>query len=196
MKTFTKDDILWYEKEVEIPKNWEGKHVLINFGAVDWNCEVFINKNKVGQHTGGYSYFYFDIIGFLKEGKNTILLKVRDVADTVYFDWGKYQPVGKKTIKPNSIWYSPSSSIWQTAWLEPVNEYYIEKLEINNDYDNREIKVTFKVDKNVKLPIEFSAKFNNKLVGGSKRKSNEEISINILNIFMIIISNFVIFKFK
>ena len=41
MKTFTKDDALWYEKEVEIPKEWEGKHILLNFGAVDWKCEIF-----------------------------------------------------------------------------------------------------------------------------------------------------------
>jgi hypothetical protein len=181
MKTFTKDDILWYEKEVEIPESWKGKHILINFGAVDWKCEVFINRNKVGQHTGGYSYFYFDITGFLKEGKNTILLKVVDVSDTVYSTWGKYQPVGKQTITPNGIWYTPASGVWQTVWLEPVNEYYIEKLEINNNYDSREIKVTFKVANNVKLPIEFKVKFNDVLVGETKGKSNEEISIKLSN---------------
>ena len=180
MKTFTKDDILWYEKEIEIPEGWKGKHVLINFGAVDWKCEVFINRNKVGQHTGGYSYFYFDITGFLKEGKNTILLKVVDVSDTVYSTWGKYQPVGKQSITPNGIWYTPASGVWQTVWLEPVSEYYIEKLEINNDYDNKEIKVTFKVANNVKLPIDFQVKFNDVLVGETKGKSNEEISINYL----------------
>ena len=181
MKTFTKDDILWYEKEIEIPEGWKGKHVLINFGAVDWKCEVFINRNKVGQHTGGYSYFYFDITGFLKEGKNTILLKVVDVSDTVYSTWGKYQPVGKQSITPNGIWYTPASGVWQTVWLEPVSEYYIEKLEINNDYDNKEIKVTFKVANNVKLPIDFQVKFNDVLVGETKGKSNEEISIKLSN---------------
>ena len=179
MKTFTKDDVLWYEKEVDIPKEWEGRHVLLNFGAVDWKCEVFINKKKAGEHTGGYSYFYFDITQFLKQGKNIILLRVEDVTDTVYSTWGKYQPVGKQTITPNGIWYTPASGIWQTVWLEPVNEKYIEKLEINNDYDNKEIKVTFKVLNDTRLPIELSVIYNGKVVEEQKGKSNEEISIKI-----------------
>ena len=179
MKTFTKDDIIFYERTIEIPSNWKGKHVLLNFGAVDWKCEVFINNNKVGEHSGGYTYFYFDITGFLKEGTNTLLLKVVDVSDTVYSTWGKYQPVGKQSITPNGIWYTPSSGIWQTVWLEPVDEHYIEKLEINNDYDNKAIKVTFKVANNEKLPIEFSVKFGDNLVGQANGKSNEEITIKL-----------------
>ena len=179
MKTFTKDDILWYEKEVEIPKEWEGKNILLNFGAVDWKCEVFINFKKVGEHTGGYSYFYFDITKYIKSGKNNILLRVVDVSDTIYSDWGKYQPVGKQTITPNGIWYTPSSGIWQTVWLEPVSKNYINKLEINNDFDNKQVKVTFKEANNQSLTIDFSLMFNNKLVGKAKGKTNEEISIKI-----------------
>ena len=179
MKTFTKDDILWYEKEVEIPKEWEGKNILLNFGAVDWKCEVFINFRKVGEHTGGYSYFYFDITDYIKSGKNNILLKVIDVTDTIYADWGKYQPVGKQTITPNGIWYTPSSGIWQTVWLEPVSKNYINKLEINNDFDNKEVKVTFKEANNQSLTVDFSLMFNNKLVGNATGKSNEEISIKL-----------------
>ena len=179
MKTFTKDDILWYEKEVEIPKEWEGKNILLNFGAVDWKCEVFINFRKVGEHTGGYSYFYFDITDYIKSGKNNILLKVIDVTDTIYADWGKYQPVGKQTITPNGIWYTPSSGIWQTVWLEPVSKNYINKLEINNDFDNKQVKVTFKEANNQSLTVDFSLMFNNKLVGNATGKSNEEISIKL-----------------
>ena len=84
MKIFKKYYILWYEKEIEIPTKWKGKHTLLNFGAVDWNCELFINKINVGEHIGGYSYFYFDITNFLKEGKNKIALKVIDPTDTLY----------------------------------------------------------------------------------------------------------------
>ena len=173
MKNLKKDNILWYEKEVEIPKNWTGKHILLNFGAVDWKCELFINKINVGEHTGGYSYFYFDITNFLNEGKNNITLKVIDPTDTLY------QPRGKQTLNPYGIWYTPSSGIWQTVWLEPVNENYIEKLEINNDYDNKEIKILFKSADNKELTIVYSAKYNNKLVGENKGKANEYISIKL-----------------
>ena len=181
MKTFTKDDILWYEKEVEIPKEWEGRHILINFGAVDWKCEVYVNKKRVGEHTGGYSYFYFDITNYLKQGKNKINLKVIDVSDTVYSDWGKYQPVGKQTITPNGIWYTPASGVWQTVWLEPVNDTFIEKVEISNNFDTTTIGVTFKVSNNVSLPMEINVSFNGKIVGTNKGKSNENISIILSN---------------
>ena len=179
MKTFTKDDALWYEKEVEIPKEWEGKHILLNFGAVDWKCEIYINRKKAGEHTGGYSYFYFDITKFLKEGKNKIIIKVRDVTDTVYSTWGKYQPVGKQTITPNGIWYTPSSGIWQTVWLEPVNENHIEKVEINNNYDSKEIRVMFKMVNDTNLSINCSVKFNEQIVEIQKGIPNEEISIKL-----------------
>ena len=141
-----------------------------------WKINVYINNKNVGVHTGGYSYFYFDITNYLTSGKNIILWRVIDVTDT----WGKYQPVGKQTITRYSKWYTPAPGIWQTVWLEPVNENYIEKLEINNDFDNEEIKIIFKVANDIKLPIELNVCFNGKLVGSNKGKSNEEISINFL----------------
>jgi beta-galactosidase/beta-glucuronidase len=161
MKTFNKDDLLWYDREFEIPKEWEGKNILINFGAVDWKCELFINRKRVGEHTGGYSSFYFDITEYAVIGKNNITVKVIDITDTSN-SWGKYQPVGKQTITPNGIWYTPASGIWQTVWLEPVNKNYIKKLEINNDFDNKEIKINFKVGNDLKLNVEYSVEFNNK----------------------------------
>ena len=177
MKTFNNNDVLWYEKEIEIPKKWKGKHILLNFGAVDWKCELFMNKIKVGEHIGGYSYFYFDITNYLNKGKNEIILKVIDPSDD------SYQPRGKQTLNPEKIWYTSSSGIWQTVWLEPVNENYIEKLEINNDYDNQEIKILFKVanNNNNELTIAYSVKFNDKLVGEHKGKINEYIPIKLSN---------------
>ena len=178
MKTFNKDDLLWYDREFEIPKEWEGKNILINFGAVDWKCELFINRKRVGEHTGGYSSFYFDITEYAVIGKNNITVKVIDITDTSN-SWGKYQPVGKQTITPNGIWYTPASGIWQTVWLEPVNKNYIEKLEINNDFDNKKIKINFKVGNDLKLNVEYSVEFNNKVVGNAKGVSNEDISIKL-----------------
>ena len=173
MGTFTENQILWYEKEFEIPKSWKGKNILLHFGAVDWKCILYINDAKVGEHVGGYSSFYFDITQKLKEGKNKIILKVFDPTDK------NYQPVGKQTLTPNSIWYTPISGIWQTVWLEPVYEHYIEKLEINNDFDNKEVKVTFTINSDIKLPLNFTLKYDKKIIGTASGKTGDEISIQI-----------------
>ena len=173
MGTFTENQILWYEKEFEIPKDWKGKNILLHFGAVDWKCDIYINDDKVGEHIGGYTAFYFDITPKLKEGKNRIIVKVLDPTDT------SYQPLGKQTLTPNGIWYTPISGIWQTVWMEPVYEHYIEKLEINNDFDNKEVKVTFKINSEIKLPINFELKYNNKVIGSVSGKTGDEITIKI-----------------
>ena len=183
MKNLSPTQVLYYEKTVTIPEEWQGKNILLNFGAVDWKCEVFINKRKVGEHTGGYTYFYFDITSYLKTGRNKITLRVTDITDSVDESWGKYQPVGKQTLTPNSIRYTPASGIWQPVWLEPVSSHYIEKLSINNDYDSQQIRVTFIVADNLKLPIEISVKFGDKIVAEASGKSNEQIAINVSNNF-------------
>jgi hypothetical protein len=179
MKSLTADQVIYYEKTVTLPEEWDGKHVLLNFGAVDWKCEVFINKKRVGDHTGGYSYFYFDITNYLKGRKNVITLRVTDITDSVDSSWGKYQPVGKQTLTPNGIWYTPASGIWQTVWLEPVTAHYIDKIDINNNYDNKEIKLTFNVANSLKLPIEYCIKYNDQIIANGKGKSNQEITINV-----------------
>ena len=183
MKNLSQTEVLFYEKSVRIPDSWKGKNVLLNFGAVDWKCEVFVNKVKVGEHTGGYSYFYFDITKYLKGTDNTITLRVTDVTDTYHPEWGKYQPVGKQTVTPNGIWYTPSSGVWQTAWLEPVSPDYIEKVEINNDFDGKKIKVNFKVPNDAKLSIDYIVSFNGKSVAYGRGKSNEEIAIDVSSNF-------------
>ena len=173
MKSLNEKQILWYYKEFEIPDNWKDKNIIIHFNAVDWICELYINDNKIGKHSGGYSEFSFDITKNIKEGKNKILLKVFDPSDK------GYQAVGKQTLNPNVIWYTSISGIWQTVWLEPVNEIYIKKLEINNDYDKKEIKINVKLNLDEKLPLEVSLLFKNDEFMKLKGFSNSEIVFNI-----------------
>ena len=173
MKSLNEKQILWYYKEFEIPDNWKDKNIIIHFNAVDWICELYINDNKIGEHSGGYSEFSFDITKNIKEGKNKILLKVFDPSDK------GYQAVGKQTLNPNVIWYTSISGIWQTVWLEPVNEIYIKKLEINNDYDKKEIKINVKLNLDEKLPLEVSLLFKDDEFIKLKGFSNSEIVFNI-----------------
>ena len=169
--TFTENQFLWYEKEIEIPEKWEKKTILLHFGAVDWKCELFINEIKIGEHIGGYTSFYFDITTKIQKGKNKITLKVIDPTNR------SYQPVGKQTLNPGSIWYTPISGIWQTVWLEPVDQHYIEKIDVDNDYDNKTIKLNFRINSSIKLPINITLKFQEKIIMKTIGKSNEEISI-------------------
>jgi hypothetical protein len=107
-------DTLTYSRSFELPKDWSGQRVLLHFGAVDWMAEVSINNKPVGEHTGGYDPFTFDITDALREGSNAITVEVTDPTDTIA------HPIGKQRLKPESIWYTSTSGIWQTVWLEPV----------------------------------------------------------------------------
>lgn len=131
-----KDNELWYQREFNIPKSWRGKHVLLNFGAVDWKCDVWVNDIKVGSHTGGYTPFSMDITNVLKKKGNVLKVRVWDPTDQ-----GE-QPCGKQHVKPHGIWYTPVTGIWQTVWLEPVNENHIVDLKIVPDIDNNKVYVT------------------------------------------------------
>ena len=173
MKNLNEKEILWYYREFKIPENWKNKNILLHFNAVDWKCELFINDIKIGEHIGGYSEFYFDITNKLLEGKNKILLKVFDPSDK------GYQPVGKQSLNPNGIWYTSISGIWQTVWLEPVSEKYIEKIEINNDFDNKEIKINCKLNKDENLPLKISLLYNEKEFMKIKGNSNSDIVFKI-----------------
>ena len=131
-----KDNVLWYQREFEVPKSWKGKHIILHFGAVDWKCEVWVNDIKVGSHTGGYTPFSMDITQVLKKKGNVLKVRVWDPTDQ-----GE-QPCGKQHVRPHGIWYTPVTGIWQTVWLEPVNENHIVDLKIMPDIDNKTVYVT------------------------------------------------------
>ena len=107
---------LWYERSFKVPAKWKGRDVLLHFGAVDWKAEVWVNGTKVGEHTGGYTPFCFNITKALKRsGKQVVRVRVWDASDE------GFQPRGKQVEHTHGIWYTPVTGIWQTVWLEPVN---------------------------------------------------------------------------
>ena len=120
-----------YRRTFTIPSDWAGdNHILLHFGAVDWEAIVFINGKQVGSHRGGYDPFSFDITTFIKHNEpNEIVVQVFDPSQK-----GE-QPRGKQSANPSNIWYTASTGIWQTVWLEPVPQYYIKTLQIHVDYD-------------------------------------------------------------
>lgn len=129
-KTVGAEKELVYRRSFDVPSSWKGKRVLLHFGAVDWKTDVWINDVKVGSHTGGFTPFSFDITEALQGKNNTLMVKVWDPTDK------GYQPRGKQVSRPEGIWYTPVTGIWQTVWLEPVSESYIQDLRITPDIDN------------------------------------------------------------
>ncbi|SHE39483.1 glycoside hydrolase family 2 protein [Pedobacter caeni] len=122
---------LWYRRIFELPASWDGKEVLINFGAVDHDATVFINGKKVGSHSGGYDAFSFNITSYLIKGRNTIVVAAHDLND------GK-TPSGKNGPRGD---YTFSSGIWQTVWLEPVSRTHIKSIKLLPDVDGQRLKV-------------------------------------------------------
>ena len=139
-KTVGKDSLLWYKNTVSINKALKGKEILLHFGAVDWQTEVFVNGKSVGVHEGGYDPFTFDITPFLKSGtKQEIKIKVWDPTDD------GPQPRGKQLKKPEGIWYTPVTGIWQTVWLEGVAKTYVEATKQTPNIDNHTLSVSAEI---------------------------------------------------
>lgn len=121
---------LVYQRTFRLPAAWRGRNILLHFGAVDWKADVWVNDIKVGSHTGGYTPFSFDITPALtSNGEHKLVVKVWDPTDD------GPQPRGKQVNRPEGIWYTPVTGIWQTVWMEPVNDSYISQLRITPDID-------------------------------------------------------------
>jgi len=135
-KSLLPEQNLWYRRTFQHPSLKAGERLLLNFGAVDWEATVFINGQKAGIHRGGYTSFSFDITSLLKAGDNELTVKVYDPTDK------GIGPHGKQLLNPQSIYYTPSSGIWQTVWMETVPENYVGSLTITPDIDRSIVTVT------------------------------------------------------
>jgi hypothetical protein len=128
---------LRYRRTFNVPKDWTGKQVLLHFGAVNWEATVWLNGKKLGEHSGGYDPFSFDITDALKKsGDQELIVDVWNPID------GGSQPRGKQVKKPGGIFYTPSTGIWQTVWLEPVPAASIESLKVVPDVDKGHVRVS------------------------------------------------------
>ena len=158
---------VWYRREVEIPADWQGKRVLLHVGAVDYDAEAWVNGVSVGTHRGGYVPFDAEITRALKPGKNVITIYAED--DTR----SPLQPTGKQSDRYESYkcWYTRTTGIWQTVWLEAVPETYVAALKLTPDLEAGQVLVEAKVngaDLDVELAVEALA--GGKTVGSAVAK--------------------------
>ena len=126
------EEALWYFREFEYGTT-EGKRVLLHFEGVDYACQVWLNGGYAGDHRGGNLPFQFDVSGLVRSGRNELLLRVID--DTDKFD--RYQLRGKQLRDNKGIWYTPSSGIWQSVWMETVPETYLDGFRIEADMNGQ-----------------------------------------------------------
>ena len=154
-KTFLPTDRLWYQREFTLDPSWKNKSTILHFGAVDYECQVWVNNRLVGMHKGGNNPFSFDITKYLKKsGPQSIEVAVTDPTDTESISRGKQQ------LNQEGIWYTPVSGIWQTVWLEAVNKTYIRQVLPSTDIERKSVKLAFDI---------------------AGAKGNEEVKIEVLD---------------
>ncbi len=136
--------VVWYRATFGAERPPAGTRLLLHFGAVDYAATVWLNGVELGQHRGGYVPFSFDVTGAIRSGENTLVVRA---VDTLSMD----QPRGKQywQEEPTGIWYSRTSGIWQTVWLEPVPASFIRRLRLTPDLEASTLRVEAEVDGDV-----------------------------------------------
>ena len=178
MKQIDDQHRLWYDGTFETPKDWRDGRVLLHFAAVDWESTVWVNGKELGTHRGGYDGFTYDITDALSaEGKQKITVAVWDPTDK------SFQPRGKQVQKPESIWYTPTSGIWQTVWIEPVPRAWVDSVKLTPDVDGGKLRLSASVRKATqggeKQSIEAVAYDGDKEVARSKGPADDEIELTL-----------------
>ncbi len=154
-------EVMWYGQSFRLPDSFQGKRIFLHFGAVDYYAKVWVNGNYAGSHKGGYTPFKIDISGFLQDKENFIAVRVEDKYETV-------QPRGKQywKEKPDRCWYTATSGIWQTVWLETTGEVYIDRIRLTPDIEKKTVTAEVFLDQRpvgLKLKVALSFKASQKL---------------------------------
>ncbi|MFC9273256.1 LamG-like jellyroll fold domain-containing protein [Streptomyces zhihengii] len=172
------EDHMFYRKLVDVPGGWKvgkGNRLKLNFGAVDYRARVFVNGKQVADHTGGYNAFTADVTDALKgSGPQEIVVAVTDTG-------GANQPMGKQSTNPGGIFYTQSSGIWQTVWMEPVADVAIDDIVTTPDIDTSSLAVTVQSGTaSPKARVEAVARdARGKVVGRISGPANKELRLPV-----------------
>ena len=168
---------LWYRRNFSVPEKWNGKRIIIHFGAIDWESEIYINGKSLGIHKGGYDEISYDITPYLGNGKE------QELTVRVYDPTESYgQPRGKQENPPHKIliMYTPVTGIWQTVWMEPVSRTSIKAIKLVPDVDGSRLKLIVESDgSDNNISIHATAKDGKKIVGSVSGNSGTELYIPI-----------------
>ncbi|AIQ73222.1 glycoside hydrolase family 2 [Paenibacillus sp. FSL L8-0493] len=130
-------DVVWYRRTFEVPEGWNGKRIVLHFGAVDYLAKVWVNGQLVAVHEGGHTPFQADITPSLIKGNNTIILRAEDFSRDVTLPRGKQYWLEQSA----AIFYTRTTGIWQSVWLEPLSAVHLSKTMMTPDIDRNEIRL-------------------------------------------------------
>lgn len=159
---------VWYKRTIELPKEAEGKHVYLNFGAVDYRTEVWVNGQSVGKHEGGYASFSLEITKAVKPGENTILICAEDnTRDGM-------QPTGKQSTRFDShgCLYTRTTGIWQTVWMEWMNEDHFRQVYLTPDAANSTLHIRAKLHGGKNCTLKVATAYKDDFTGNAEAKCN------------------------
>lgn len=161
-KKITENDRLWYKKVFSVPESFAGKRVLLHLDSVDWQCRVYVNRKLMGEHFGGYCRISYDITDALVSGDNELVVWVYDPTEKGWQNRGKQDSVS------HGFWYTPTTGIWKTVWLEAVGDSYIKGYKLVPDIDAGVI--------DLKTDIVGSGELKIKILDGDSVVAEENIS--------------------
>lgn len=154
-------DIVLYRRKFNVPIEWKDNLIKLNFGAVDYKCKVYINGQMVGEHIGGNTSFSFDTKEYLNWTEEEIIVYVEDPWDDETIPRGKQYWLEES----DSIWYTRSTGIWQSVWLEPVNMINLAYVKFTPDIDRGLADIEFEVSKLAKnLSVGLKISFQGQIV--------------------------------
>jgi beta-galactosidase/beta-glucuronidase len=132
-------DVVWYRRALDLPEEFRrgGKRVVLHFGAVDYEAQVWVNGEHAGAHRGGNVGFELDVTDLLKASANEVTLRAFDPSID------RTLPRGKQFWQPKSegIWYTRTTGIWQPVWVESVNASHVRRLRVTPDVDNSQVSI-------------------------------------------------------
>jgi len=157
-RMLTPDMFLHYRRQFSAENTEGGKRLLLHFGAVDQSCVVYVNGCRLGEHSGGYWHFSFDITEFVHEGDNLLQVVVRDLSDT------SYHARGKQSLERGGMWYTPQSGIWQSVWMEYVPASYIEAVRLEPDPDTHSLQIRVMMQDAQRLPVKLTIRLQGEAI--------------------------------
>jgi beta-galactosidase/beta-glucuronidase len=122
-------DVVWYRRRFDVAR---APRLLLHFGAVDHRATVWVNGEEVARHEGGHTPFSVDIARVVREQDNELVVRAEDRVGDKSLPRGKQRSEGM-----GAPWfYTPTTGIWQTVWLEPLPAGCIESLRVKPDLDS------------------------------------------------------------
>jgi len=173
------EDRMWYRRTFTVPEGWkvgDGQRLKLNFDAVDWQAQVYVNGTRVAEHRGGYDRFSADVTDALRPGRTQeLLVGVYDPTDAKD---GENPPMGKQRLDPSGIFYTPSSGIWQSVWMEPVAADHADSLKLTPDVPGKALTAEVRGVRDG-VPVTATAYAGKRAVGTATGRTGSALTVPV-----------------